>query len=224
MDHKMEPIHMAKNRTRRAAVFVTFTAFSALVVFTASGGRHIFLHLAAEPPLIRKGDVTLAYYRAPEHPIPPVNHLDPYDSFQKDADGDLIVVSTTTNIFSRSTESLFQGYMLRTHKGNPVYVYQQTPSRRKRQKSNCHGLTFLDGDYWLVGGLVEQILNDNNWEAIVEDKVEVGDVAVYRDSHGAIVHTAKVTGRDATGRVLVTSKNGFDLPVQDAPAEKIAGN
>ena len=98
---------------------------------------------------------------------------------------------------------------------------QETPSRRQRHKSNCHGLTFLDGDYWLLGSQVDRILDDNDWVIIKEAKAKPGDVAVYRDWKGRIVHTAKVTGRDAANHILVNSKNGFDKEIESVRAVEV---
>jgi hypothetical protein len=185
-------------------VLVLVTAFS------VSFSENLFFWMDSSVPPVRVRDFTITYYRAAEHSSPPLNTLDPYDSFLKDANGDLIITPTGTNIHARSTQSVYQGYMLKTQKGNPIVVYQETPSRRQRHKSNCHGYTFLAGDYWLMGPQIEQVLNDNDWAPLHERRVRRGDVAVYRNLKGAIVHTARVVGRDDDGHILVNSKNGFD--------------
>ena len=164
---------------------------------------------------------TLTIYRPPKHPDPPVNLLDPYDSFQKDSNGDLVLVTRMSHIYSSFAQANYNEYILKTRKGNPVVVYQETPSRRFRHKSNCHGYTFLDGDYWLLSSQVQKILIDNDWVIVPHTQAASGDIAVYKELDGTIVHTAKVTGQDARGHVLVDSKNGFEMALQNVPATSI---
>ena len=182
---------------------------------------NIYPFAVTEPFSAKVRGFSLTYYRAPEHVYPPHNLLDPYDSFQKNAHGELIIKPTGINKFSDSPESVYQGYFLKTRKGNPVTVYQQTPSRQSRQKSNCHGLTFLSGDYWMLGSQVERILDDNNWVVVSETQVQPGDVVVYREPNGRITHTARVIARDADGHVLVDSKNGFQEEIKSIRATDV---
>jgi hypothetical protein len=164
-----------------------------------------------DPPIAKIRGITLLYYRAPEHASPPVNRLDPYDSFRKDEKDDLLITATGTNIFSNCTETEYHGYALQTKKGTPILVYQASPTRRWRYKANCHGYTFLGGDYWLRNAQVKQILEDNGWVIVSAEDAQPGDVAIYRDSTGTIVHSAIVVGKDLKGHVLVDSKSGYDL-------------
>jgi hypothetical protein len=160
------------------------------------------------------GDFTLAYWRPPEHPSPPVNFLDQYDLFQKDSNGDLLIAPSGTARYSRYIGAEFKGYILTTKAGSPVIVYQASPTRRMRYKSNCHGATVLGGDYWLLGNQMDTVLRDTGWTIVAEEQVERGDVVIYRDLEGKIVHSAKVLEKDERGRVLVNSKDGYDLPRQ----------
>ena len=175
----------------------------------------------AVSPAIRVRDYTLTYYRAPEHATPAENLLDPYDSFLKDANGDLIITPTGTNKISNFAQAMYAGYNLKTHKGTTVTVYQETPSRSERHKSNCHGLTFLDGDYWLLGTQVEKILADNGWDPVDARNVRSGDVAVYRKLDGTIVHTARVVGHDTRGVIRVNSKSNFEPEQTGVTAESV---
>jgi hypothetical protein len=210
----MKGISMSGVNGRRLVNLIGFTAFASVAVFVVAFRGNTLLPEEASPPSTRVRDFTITYYRAPEHTYPPQNALDPYDSFEKDVDGSLVISNTGTNLFSHFAHSLYTGYEVKTHKGNPVVVYQETPSRRGRHKSNCHGLTFLDGDYWLIGTQVQRILDDGNWVAIRAERAQRGDIAVYRDLKGNIVHSARVVGRDDDGHILVNSKNGCDQEVK----------
>jgi hypothetical protein len=70
---------------------------------------------------------------------------------------------------------------------------------------NCHGWVFAAGRHWLRGRDVDNILEDNGYHAVPVP--QVGDVIVYRDSHGLVLHSGlvRVAQMDL---VLVESKWG----------------
>ncbi len=70
---------------------------------------------------------------------------------------------------------------------------------------NCHGYVFTGGQYWLTSDQVEGILTDNGYRQVKTPAV--GDLAIYRDRAGAIVHSGLVRGR-GTDTILVESKWG----------------
>jgi hypothetical protein len=164
----------------------------------------------AEPTSITVKGLTLTYYRAPDRLHFREQSLDRYNSFLKDETGNLVIELSGLNRFSLTAHSNYQGYRLKTQKGNAIEIYQEIPSLRRQFQSNCHGYTFLDGEYWMLSSQVERLLDDNGWSVVTESLVERGDVAVYREASGRVCHTARVIGRDADGHVLVNSKNGFE--------------
>ena len=50
----------------------------------------------------------------------------------------------------------FMEYELLTKENHPVMVYQTSPTREWDAKCNCHGYTFLHGDYWIMNSQVER--------------------------------------------------------------------
>jgi hypothetical protein len=72
--------------------------------------------------------------------------------------------------------------------------------------SNCHGWVFTGGRYWVRGVTVEGILADNGYRKVATPRA--GDLAVYRDSAGAILHTGLVRATLPDRPVLVESKWG----------------
>jgi len=217
----LKAFHNKKSFARQIGGLTLVVTLASFAAFAAIFAGDVSSSAIAPEPTVRVRGIGLTYYRAPEHVYPPDNMLDPYDSFLKDRHGDLIITSNGKNIFSDFAQTVYQGYVLKTRKGNPVIVYQATPGRRLRHKSNCHGLTFLEGDFWLLGSQVERIFDDNHWVLVSESQAARGDVAVYRDYNGRIAHTARVTGRDAEGHVLVDSKNGFELKVESVRASAV---
>jgi hypothetical protein len=69
---------------------------------------------------------------------------------------------------------------------------------------NCHGWVFADGRGWIHGSEVDGILRDNGYERVREPMS--GDLIVYRDRSGAVVHSGFVRSVLSGGQVLVESK------------------
>jgi hypothetical protein len=70
---------------------------------------------------------------------------------------------------------------------------------------NCHGWVFAAGRGWIRGGAVEQILKDNAYRPV--ERPAPGDIAVFRDVGGEVMHTALVRSI-SDGVVLLESKWG----------------
>ncbi len=71
---------------------------------------------------------------------------------------------------------------------------------------NCHGWTFAGGKYWLKSDEVGRILADNGYRQVTEPAV--GDVIIYRDAVGTIVHSGVVRAVGGGDPVLIESKWG----------------
>jgi hypothetical protein len=72
--------------------------------------------------------------------------------------------------------------------------------------SNCHGWVFTGGKCGIPSTSVDWILADNGY-AMVPD-AEQGDVIVYRDEYGRVLHTGLVRLAAADGLILIESKWG----------------
>lgn len=73
-------------------------------------------------------------------------------------------------------------------------------------ETNCHGWIFTGGRHFVGGGMVDLILKDNGYLEV--DAPESGDLVVYRNEQGEILHTALVRGQLDDGQVIVESKFG----------------
>jgi hypothetical protein len=73
-------------------------------------------------------------------------------------------------------------------------------------EANCHGRVFADGQAIIRGDSIDCILLENDYRPV--ESPEPGDLIVYRDSGGAVLHTGvvKAVGREAF--VLIESKWG----------------
>jgi len=81
-----------------------------------------------------------------------------------------------------------------------IRTAEQTPNY------NCHGWVFAGGRHWVRGAYVEQILKENGYKQVY--RPQPGDVVVWRDEVGKVVHTGLVHSLSLEGRVLVESKWG----------------
>jgi hypothetical protein len=116
--------------------------------------------------------------------------------------------------------------ILGTDKGRPIAIYTiREPNRwvdaSKRRLAvdfagalvemappdpaySCHGWVFAAGRCHITGEEVPAILQDNGYFAVAIP--QPGDVIVYRDPQGRVVHTGVVRFIDGFGLVLVESK------------------
>jgi hypothetical protein len=133
----------------------------------------------------------------------------------------------TPQLHSATTELAPYEATARTDKGRPVPVYRplgpSPPELVSEEEElvaahlagqvlgtapagsdyNCHGWIFTNGRYWIQPEDVEHILEDNGYRLV--NRPRAGDLVVYRDDTGEIVHSGLVR---AEAPVLVESKWG----------------
>jgi len=73
-------------------------------------------------------------------------------------------------------------------------------------RSNCHGWVFTGGRYGVSEAVVEALLQDNGYQQV--DAPLAGDVVVYRDASGAVLHSGRVRRVHENGEVWIESKWG----------------
>lgn len=72
--------------------------------------------------------------------------------------------------------------------------------------TNCHGWVFTGGRYAICAAAVAALLEDNGYHAV--NSPRRGDVIVYRDDAGKILHSGRVRSVHDDGQVWVESKWG----------------
>jgi hypothetical protein len=92
-----------------------------------------------------------------------------------------------------------RGYMLTSSLQNRV-IERTDPDT----SHNCYGWVFTAGRYWVPFDLVDSILADNRYEQV--SSPSAGDLAVYRDAGGDVVHSGIVLHADDC--TLIESKWG----------------
>jgi hypothetical protein len=87
--------------------------------------------------------------------------------------------------------------------GTPIKAYfNLNSSEAPEYNTDCHGLTFTNGDYWIDNTEVDKILKGDGYKKVDDtresksstslSKAKVGDVVIYRDANGNILHSATV--------------------------------
>ena len=105
-----------------------------------------------------------------------------------------LVVPDTAQQYEQAylAERQFSWRIIRTGDPDPTY--------------NCHGWVFTAGRFALRSEDVEAILEDNQYEKV--DEPQPGDLIVYRDDEGRVLHTGLVRSVIANEIVLIESKWG----------------
>jgi hypothetical protein len=74
-------------------------------------------------------------------------------------------------------------------------------------EGNCHGWVFTGGRYWVPSEEVDRIVKDNGYRPVTQPRA--GDLVVYREPDGKVVHSGVVRFVDEEGQPLVESKWGL---------------
>jgi hypothetical protein len=74
-------------------------------------------------------------------------------------------------------------------------------------ESNCHGWVFTGGRYWVPSEEVDRIVKDNGYRPVPRPRA--GDLVVYREPDGKVIHSGVVRFVDEDGQPLVESKWGL---------------
>jgi hypothetical protein len=74
------------------------------------------------------------------------------------------------------------------------------------QPCNCYGWVFANGEYWMAWQDVEMILEDNGYSEVTSPKA--GDLVIYRNQYGALIHAGIVRSSDAGDAVEIESQWG----------------
>lgn len=113
-----------------------------------------------------------------------------------------------------------------TDRGRAVKLYRWVPdgepSSLLDSQSNCHGWVFAGGQHLIVGNDVQRILDDNGYQCC--SSPQSGDLIVYRNAIGEIIHTGVVIERLIPISPLVESKWGLGARFVHAPKDQPYGS
>jgi hypothetical protein len=134
-----------------------------------------------------------------------------YDAAVDRAERDDLTAMTVAELRRLDTVDAL-GVLAATDRGTPVRLWrpaERWPGAavdRTDDACNCHGWVFTGGRYWVGADAVELILTENGYAVVAAPAV--GDLVVYRDDAGRVIHTACVVEL-AGGAVRVEGKGGW---------------
>ena len=91
--------------------------------------------------------------------------------------------------------------------GTPIQAFQNR-SGDSGFDTDCHGNTFADGDYWISNDQVDKVLTGDSYQQV--DSPNTGDVAVYKDANGQVLHSTTVVGTKNDGTLMVEGLGGLE--------------
>jgi RHS repeat-associated protein len=112
-------------------------------------------------------------------------------------DGTKITAFRSRQVSEQVELTLVNGRMVQTK------VFEGSQRRNdRRMDTNCHGLTFTLGGYWINNDQVMTLLRHDGYRPTDQtNPPRIGDIAVYFDANNNVVHTATVTEVDGNGGV-----------------------
>ncbi|MBI1913653.1 MAG: hypothetical protein HYS12_02690 [Planctomycetes bacterium] len=128
------------------------------------------------------------------------------ESFSASTDGGSPVALFTVVNAAELLKSAEQEERLQEARRFALSVVRTAPASAD---SNCHGWVFAGGRFCVMWQDVERILADNGYKPVSDP--QAGDLVVYRDASGAILHTGKVRVRAADGLVVYRDASGTPL-------------
>lgn len=140
----------------------------------------------------------------------PINSVDHIGLFKKDANGNFIEIPggyDTLRHDEDKKEATVQIVFLLTDDGKDKILAYKFVSGDPGMKTDCHGLTFAEGKYWINNEQVEDILKGDCYKPTNNPKA--GDIVVYRDVEflfwtldKGVRHSATVTKLNEKGSVV----------------------
>jgi len=127
------------------------------------------------------------------------------DDIGRNENGEVVYVTDGTTITQTHpatkndpsiTAQVEIGYIF-TNDGTPIKVYKFL-NGYEGFKTDCHGLTFAEGKYWIDNDEVRKILDGDEYDDVLDGTIKKGDVVTQEDSSNNIIHSSTVSCTDGT--------------------------
>ena len=129
----------------------------------------------------------------------PVNLLDATGTVIRDKDGNIVYYTNgDTAVFEHPSggRALLEIGFVFADSGSPIMVFNNI-GKDKGWDTNCHGVSFTGGQYWLNNDQVSSLLKEDKYEVVNIDDAKVGDIIIYHgDSY--FEHSMTITKTDGT--------------------------
>ncbi len=155
------------------------------------------------------------------------------DAFKRDQNGDIVAVDDGNPIIVGHGGAQGEGFRVQPVKlqlkdGTWIEGYRSlnqsttdgtTFKTDYRFQADCHGVTFAEGKYWINDDQVDTMITGGGFKQTATPKV--GDIGVYRDSNGSVVHSVTVSQVDANGKVTeVSGLGGIEMKEHADPPNR----
>lgn len=159
------------------------------------------------------------------------------DAFRRDASGNIVATKLGGPYLVQHGGApgvYFQvdQYALELADGSTIEAYKSagrydpatgTLTADNRMDTDCHGVTFTGGEYWINDDQVEQLLAGGGFT--MTGNPQPGDVLVYRNAGGDVVHSVTVTTVDSASKVTeVIGLGGLETTPHSDPPDTAWGD
>jgi RHS repeat-associated protein len=148
----------------------------------------------------------------------PLKYVDIGGLLKRNKDGTLKIertgqTGTATHKDDPNTHFKIEIIYVQTDGGKRVQGFISLEATDSRHDTDCHGLTFAEGQVWINDEEVPKIMDSKKGDGYSETTTPaVGDVIVYYDvdskNRAKVVHSATITAVDAQGNVTAVSGLG----------------
>ncbi|MBQ7211363.1 MAG: hypothetical protein IJS19_01625 [Muribaculaceae bacterium] len=220
--------------TNRLHTGKEFHAFDGLSWHDNAARFHdtLFPRFTTVDPLAERAPDVSPYVYCGDNPL---RFIDPSGMIERDKNGKIIFSNSGKSKFIYLNEvnnSYASGYSksgtISTDKGRDITVidnrsFSGTHWGNSDITTNCFGLVFADGEYWLENSndQIQKILDDDGYSEVGIEDAQVGDVVIYNEGDGTKGHAATISETDGTfDGTLIFGKGGDDikpsyLPIKD---------
>jgi len=141
----------------------------------------------------------------------PIRYTDPDGRILHDANGNVVFspIGKPEKVQHPSglTATVQNGIIIADN-GKPIKAFKNLTGD-KGWDTDCHGTTFADGQVWVNNDQVNNILKGDGYETVNKTDAKVGDVVVYKNENGEVVHSVTVVDvKD--GKITVEGQGGLE--------------
>ena len=152
----------------------------------------------------------------------PIVFYDPDGKLIRDSKSQLVFLSMGTFTYNSSSGPVLleAGYIF-ANDGTRILAYRNL-STNKGMDTDCHGVSFGDGEYWIDNEQVPAILKSDGYEEITDMKSVNGlDYVIYTDASNKVLDSRTIIFIDlAKKKILVYGQGGEDPASYTTTIEK----
>jgi len=143
----------------------------------------------------------------------PVNLIDPDGTIIRDKNGKIVYATTgTISAFEHTSgvKALLEIGFIFADNGTPIKVFRNI-TKDKGWDTNCHGVSFTEGKYWLNNDQVPSLLEGDRYNIVTIEEAKVGDIIIYHGETNT-EHSMTIINTNGTMRgTTVYGQGGLEV-------------